>query len=159
MRSRADAAFKTVDDHNRIGIPKHIADSVPWLTGKTAIEVSLLMLRADRCRLVTKADIESTPGLISMKEKIGESAASPHTTPLDFADDASTVFNLRLLDSLVSPPPPEWRIRLPKLVAELLRVRPGKEQAVIVLDRQFIEVWSMERFQDAFETTLITQSD
>jgi hypothetical protein len=37
---------------------------------------------------------------------------------------------------------------------DLLRVRPGREQAVIVLDRQFIEVWSVERFNAAFETTL-----
>lgn len=112
------------------------------------------MLRKDRYRVVTHAEVDRTPSLAAMREKMAETTASPHGTVLDFADDASTVFNLRLLETQLSPPPPEWRIRLPKIVVDLLRVRPGKEEAVIVLDRQFIEIWSVERFHAAFQTTL-----
>lgn len=149
-----DAGLKTVDDHDRIGIPKHISSSIPWLSGKTRIPVHLMMLRTDRYRVITEADMDSTPTLVAMRENIADTLTNPHATALSFADDASTLSALRLLETELSPPPPEWRIRLPRIIVDLLQVRPGREEVVVVLDRQFIEIWSVERFRSAFQTTL-----
>lgn len=145
MRRRPDPVYKPVNDHQRIGIPSGFREGALEPQTKP-VTVSLWMVKSGRYRLLIGEHAEH-PDIQALRTRISEREGAAAAT--EFDDDGSTVIGVRLVDAELSPGK-EWRLSLPDIIMDALRIRKER-QAVVVLDGKFIEIWGVETFEAALK--------
>ena len=88
------------------------------------------------------AEIESLRSHISGR-KVPASA-------VDFQDEAATVVSYRLVDEVNLGSGKERRLSVPDPIQDILKMNKDG-RCVVVLDGQFIEVWSVELFESTLD--------
>jgi hypothetical protein len=147
-----EPVYKTADK-NRIPIPISFCEAVALAPSTEPIEVLLWMVTAGRYRLIAGNHVDH-PGIKGLLTRILERDGPKE--PTDFEDDASTVLNVRLVEAKLSfvvrpsSSGKEWRLSLPDILVDVLKIRK-EGQAVVVLDGQFIEIWSVQTFEAALK--------
>lgn len=129
-------------DEQRIPIPANFCEAA-GLGGKEPLWVSLWMVGEGRYRILAGEDANH-PDIESLKTKISEREGP--TAATEFEDNAATVLNIRLLPADLKPGK-EKRLSLPDIIMDSLRIRTER-RAVIVLDGRFVEIWSVETFEE-----------
>ena len=103
------------------------------------------MVGEGRYRILA-GDDANHPKIESLRLKILEREGP--TVATEFDDNATTVLNVRLLPADLKPGK-EKRLALPDIIMDSLRIRTER-RAVIVLDGRFVEIWSVETFEETY---------
>jgi hypothetical protein len=131
-------------DEQRIPIPANFCEAA-GLGGKEPLEVSLWMVGKGRYRILAGENAHD-PEIESLRTKISEREGP--TVATEFDDNAATVLNIRLLSADIKPGK-EKRLSLADIIMDSLKIR-SERRAVIVLDGRFVEIWSVETFEETY---------
>src|SRR5579872_2237897 len=98
----------TADAYNRIALPQHFCDQIPWICGKDPLLGWLLLVSPGRYRILSDEQVQSDPQLEPIRLLIleGQSAIPRDPTCADEPKHAAIV--ARLLPVTISPPKPGW---------------------------------------------------
>lgn len=128
-------------DGNRVFLPTHVVEGAEHaqFSGGRQVDCWLLVVKPGRYRLVVrpegppKGELAKILRAVERVKTAGE--LLDHTD-----DDAEDGLPARLISCTVSPPPPGWRLNLPK---ELRRLAPGTDEGFVYLHPAagFIEIW------------------
>jgi hypothetical protein len=148
------AQFKAVDKSGRVVIPQPFCDKVGWITGGSPIEAWLLMGEMGRLRLLSQEEVSGDPEIASIRSQISATADETKGGVLDFEDAPLVALAVRLVDTLLSPPPPGWRLTLPKVLLDILQISRAESQVVMTMSKGYIELWTTEVWNAAVSTPL-----
>lgn len=111
----------------------------------------MVMLRPGRYRVVPLVEAESNPTIVALRKRIDDGVADVNQHALDFEANCSAVLEARVLRTQLNPSGSDWRLVLPKLATDILGIKPGRDDVVIVLAGRYIEVWSASAFHAALD--------
>lgn len=151
----AEPSIKTVGSDGRVIIPEDLCKAVQWISGTQPITAWLLLGRFGRHRLLSLQDVASNPDLEELRNRISALESEPARGPLVFEDDekatiASRFFEVDLRWSAAHG----WRLTLPSVTINLWRIQKGNNHVAILLSQGYIEIWSMDTLQAAFNIPL-----
>lgn len=150
-RSSAEVFQVRVDESsNRVVIPPALLERTEWITGSSPIEVWLLIESPGRCRLICAQDLEKSPALTSLRATITATEEELPNDPLDFEDSEFAVLPNRLLQTQLTPPPPAWRLSVPRILTELMHIAGENKTVVFLLSKGYLEIWSVSALTGAF---------
>lgn len=111
------------------------------------------MLTRGRYRLIPVTEVDSTPNLVALREQIANAGIEVNQSATDFEDDTSSVLAARFIETELSRAAREWKLALPAIVMDIFGIRPGKDKAVIVPAGRYIEVWEIDTFNSALDSS------
>jgi hypothetical protein len=103
------------DPDNRISLPKHFSDRIPWMTG-TSVQAWLLLLAPGRYRLLSDEQVQNDSQLEPVRSLILEGKASIASEPTYAKDlkDAAIVARLIPIAAAQHKQSQTWRISFPR---------------------------------------------
>jgi hypothetical protein len=131
---------------DRIRLPDHLVERAKnaHLAGNAPIQCWLLVVNLGRYRLVT----EETEDLSQLLRQIEEIEA-----PADVFEGTDSnptqAARARVIPCVVSPPPPGWRVNLPKEAKELVPEREERRFVYVMIVAGFIELWFPDTLRQA----------
>lgn len=130
-------------DGERIRLPAHLADKA-GLSGPVGKKAWLLVMAPGRYRLVTKTPEEDSDlsRLIQYWKELGETGSA-----LDVIDSSRAAMRARVIAIVVSPPPPGWRISLPKALLALVPKTEDRSRVLVFPVAGCIEFWFPDTFK------------
>jgi hypothetical protein len=151
----AEPSVKTVGSDGRVIIPQDLCNAVKWISGTDPITAWLLLGRFGRHRLLSLHDVASNADLEELRNRASTLESEPARGPLVFEDDekatlASRFFEVHLKWSASSG----WRLTLPSVTINLWRIQRGNNHVAFLLSQGYIEIWSMDTLQAAFNVPL-----
>jgi hypothetical protein len=141
-------------ESGRIGIPAHFAAATGWIQGAEDIEAFLVMLTLGRYRLISATEAREDQDLAVLKDRIESSSRDANGSALDFQEDSIATLAFRLINTNLSPSGAEWRLTLPPLVTQILRIHPKRGCALLFMAGRYIEVWDTEVYRSSFKKPL-----
>jgi hypothetical protein len=134
LHTKADAS-------NRITLPKHFSDRIPWMTG-TDIQAWLFLMGPGRYRLLSDDQVQSDPQLEPIRQLILEGASSAMTEPTRSGEPEEAAMVARLVPISIAHPKPGWRISLPReLDAFVPRECNPKTLSILLSPEGYWEIW------------------
>lgn len=104
------------------------------------------MVGKGRYRILA-GDHANHPEVELLRAKIGDREGP--TVATEFDDNATTVLGVRLLAADLKHGK-EKRLSLPDIIMDSLKIR-SERRAVIVLDGHFVEIWSVDTFEETHD--------
>ncbi len=101
------------DAYNRLTLPKHFSDRIPWIPG-TDDRAWLLLLAPGRYRLLSDEQVQSDPRLEPVRLLILEGKTVAVTAPMHTQELSSAAIVARLVPIPVAYSKQCWRISLPQ---------------------------------------------
>jgi hypothetical protein len=133
-----------VDSAYRINLPVSIVRAVGWITGSDAIKACLVLLSADRCRLLSASALEKHSNLQAMASRINGGLSIAESDPLEMGDEADIGLAFRLAPIEIKPPQPLRRIAFPEPIATAMQLQGGTSHVAAMIFRGHIEFWTIE---------------
>jgi len=138
-------AYASPDPDNRISLPKHFSDRIPWMIG-TSVRAWLLLLASGRYRILSDDQVQSDPRLESVRLLIleGTPAVVCEPTYTKSLVDEAIVARLIPITIALHKQSQHWRISLP---GELLKsfappdCGDPKALSIVLSLAGFLEIW------------------
>jgi hypothetical protein len=156
VERQLDCGIIRVEESYRIRLPQSLLRKAGWITGERPLTGWLLVGSPGRCRLLSAAEVENDPSLVSLRARIAAELNAPGTNALEFHDAVLVALTLRLLPVQITPPDPGWRLTIPRPIAAGMQVRPGESDIAAIFFQGHIEFWTIETLRAA-ETLPLTQ--
>jgi hypothetical protein len=137
-------------ERERICLPPHFAMRAR-LAGTTDIEFLLLVLAPGRYRFV-RQPTENAAGDLSVVLDHWERMGAEGNVFDGTDNNARAAIRARLIPCTVSPPPPGWRISLPKEAMDL--ATGDRTRAFLLIVAGFVEVWFPDALRAAVSAPL-----
>jgi hypothetical protein len=144
---RVEASYRI-----RLAVP--LVSRVKWISGDQPIEAYLLVGSPGRCRLLSAPEVKDDPRLKSLQARIAAEIDAPLPDSLTFHDDMSVALALRLLPVRITGGEPAWRLTLPRVLAALMEITPGKTDIAALVFQAHIELWTIETLTSAMSVPL-----
>lgn len=103
--------------------------------------------------MLSPLNVESDSTVLALKRRL-ETVNEEKVAASHFEDEAAVVLPGRLVESRLAYSTIGWRLALPKSIVELWGIRPGNNNATVLLAGGYIEIWSMEALKDAYSGSL-----
>lgn len=145
-RSSTEPVYRDFKD-GRITIPNNFCDAAGLKDKGEALDVTLWMIKKGRYRVLS-GDNARHPEIESLRSYISERKGPVNA--VDFGDEPTTVMNHRLVDDVNLGSGKERRLSVPDPIQDILRMRK-EGRGVVVLDGQFVEIWSVELFESTLD--------
>lgn len=143
-----------VDTSYRIRLPIALLKHGGWATTAESIEAWLLVGTPGRCRLLPASKLKSDPALQNLHARITAELTSPNPDSLVFGDESSVALPLRLQPVKLFPFETAWRFALPRVVAAVMQIVPGKSDIAALFFQGHIEFWTIATLASAMSTPL-----
>lgn len=102
--------------------------------------------------MISAPELAENPKLEALREQIAEVTGENQAT-VEFRPGRSAVLVTTLMKtSLKLSGSREWRLLLPKIIANVLQIQAGKSNAVIVPAGRHVEVWSVDKFRSEYQS-------
>lgn len=151
----AEPSIKSVGSDGRVIIPQDLCNAVQWIAGSQPIKAWLLLGRFGRHRLLSPQDVASSPDIEELRSKISALESDRARSPLVFNDNENATIGSRLFEvDLRWSVAHGWRLTLPSITINLWRIERGNNNVAFLLSQGYIEIWSMETLQAAFNVSL-----
>jgi|SRR5579859_2998065 len=148
-------SIKSVGSDGRVVIPEELCKAVQWISGIQPIRAWLLLGRFGRHRLLSPEEVASSPDLEELRTKISALESEPARGPLVFEDDEKATFGSRFFEvDLRWSVAHGWRLTLPSVTINLWRIERGNNHVAFLLSQGYIEIWSLDTLQAAFNIPL-----
>jgi hypothetical protein len=149
-----ESSIVRVDKYYRVVIPQAIGQRAGWVAGDQPLNAWILLGDCGRCRLMSAPQVEADTSLQSLRARIALEVDERTPNPVEFQDKVSLALALRLLPVQVTPPPPAWRLALPRPIAAIMGIRPGESDVALLFFHGHIELWTIETLRSAVATPL-----
>jgi hypothetical protein len=142
-----------LDDRNRLNIPKHFSEKIPWLKGDESVLGWLWLLTPGRYRLLSNEQVQSDPKLEAIRELLlqGTPITPTEATVAEKSERAAVV--ARLAPVLIAAPStggPNWRIPFPKLFGEFVPAECNPIAFTILFSPEgYFEIWHTQVLRTA----------
>lgn len=107
-------ARMTLDASNRLTLPRGYPERTNWIKGTESLQGWLLLLSVGRYRLLSDEDVMNDPRLEPVRTLLLEGKPIIVSEPTSAEEPARAVLVACLIPVTMTPPPPGWRICLPK---------------------------------------------
>jgi hypothetical protein len=143
-----------VEASYRIRLPAPLLRRAGWLAGDQPLDGWLLVGSPGRCRLLSVSEVENDANFQALLARISAELGTASTNSLAFHDEPSVALALRLLPIQITPPEPGWRLTLPRPIAAVMQITPGKSDIAALVFQGHIELWTIETLTFAMSTPL-----
>jgi hypothetical protein len=150
------AAKVAVDVDDRIYLPKHIADQIPWMTGDVQIDCWLLVLSPGRFRILSDKQVESDARLESLKSLMVNGKLSEETEATFAHEPSKASMTVRLIPITAGPPKAAGRrVTLPKSMRIFQPAEPDPYEFTVLLSLEgYWEIWHTNVLRKATSSSL-----
>jgi hypothetical protein len=139
----------------RVNIPQDLAKTVQWLSGTKSLKAWVLVQSFGRHRLISQQEVESSPELSELRTEIASALSQSTGGPLSFEAVEKVVLPSRFFEvELRWSEKNKWRLTLSSMTIDLWRIQRGKGHVAILLSGGYLEIWSMDTLEGAFNTDL-----
>ncbi len=144
-----------VSTDGRVNIPQEVAKALQWLSGTKSLKAWVLVQSFGRHRLISQQEVESGPELRELRSEIVSARSQPTRGPLSFDAVEKVVLPSRFFEvELHWSEKNKWRLALSSITIDLWRIQRGKGHVAILLSGGYLEIWSMDTLEGAFNTDL-----
>jgi hypothetical protein len=146
-----------VSKDGRVIIPQDASNSIEWLGEhkEKTIKGWVLIESFGRHRLYSEVEVETFPELAELREEVSKRGGQPKGRPLEFEEPENVVFSRRFHEvELHWSDKNGWRLVMPQVTINLWRIEKGEGHVGIVVNKGYIEIWSMETVQAAFSVPI-----
>lgn len=127
---------------------------VGWISGNETLNGRMLLGGSGRARLLSPSEVDEDAGLQLLQARINAELSTPSISPLEFQDEVSIALALRLVSVHITPPPPGWRLTLPRPVAAIMQIRAGESEVAALFVQSHIEFWTIEMLRSSINIPL-----
>jgi hypothetical protein len=99
--------------------------------------------------MVSTEEFEASPGFASIRTNLLAESGDSSQDPLEFEDATVAVLATRFLQAQLTPPPPAWRLILPRIVTALMELDEDSNTVALLFSKGYIEIWSLDTFRSA----------
>jgi hypothetical protein len=136
------------DIGNRISVPRHFSEHLPWLNGSRPIRAWLVLLSPGRIRLLSEEQVRSDPQLEPICELLLEGTPAAICEPSSEKPLQRAAVVARLVPVSIAPPAtsgPGWRISFPKVFDEFIPpdCKPNAFSILLSIEG-YLEIWYTE---------------
>jgi hypothetical protein len=135
---KTDLTYVKIES-DRIYVPSHLVEKV-GLEEAGKMGWWLLIVTPGRYRLIPKATADSDDDLSAILSQI-ERAGTRGGILDGTEDNEAPAIRARLIDCVVSPPPPGWRINLPKEAKQLVAEKEERTSVFVFTVAGYVELW------------------
>ena len=136
----------------RLRLPQPLCQKVGWITG-AEVSAWLLLYTSERCRLLSRSEIDDDPDLKELHSKATGKATHHESGSLEFQDAASVVLRLRLQEiELNRHETSGWRFTLPRTMAAIMQLCPEESSLVALIVQDHVELWTISAMRSAANT-------
>ena len=143
-----------VDTSYRVRLPVTLLKQGGWATNTQPIEACLLVGAPGRCRLLPAPELKNDPALQKLQARATAELTSRNANSLVFGDDSSVALALRLQLVKLFPFETAWRFTLPRSLAAVMQIMPGKSDIAALFLQGHIELWTIATLASAMSTPL-----
>jgi hypothetical protein len=136
----------TLDSANRLWLPRFLSERISWLEGTKPKDSWLWLIESGRYRLLADEEVKSDQSLSSLREWIleGRPPNSIRSSGKEFL-----VLPVQLLPVMITPPPPVWRMVMPRVLSVFADNDKDARDFVLALAADQIEIWSVTALREA----------
>lgn len=115
----------------------------------------MLVQSFGRHRLISQQEVEGSPELSELRAEVASGQSEPARGPLSFEAVEKVVLPSRFFEvDLHWSEKNKWRLTLSSITIDLWRIQRGKGHVAILLSGGYLEIWSMNTLEGAFNTDL-----
>jgi hypothetical protein len=146
MNPAALVAHVTFDpDGNRIPLPKHLCDRLPWLSGSEPRSAWLWMISPGRYRLLSEEQVKTDPHLESLRDFMFQQQLVPTADPSMSKGPNETSIVARLHPTELKVNKSYWRLSFPAVLDEFIPLNCDQKKFSILLCLDgYLEIWYTE---------------
>lgn len=133
-----------VDSAYRINLPVSIVRAVGWITAEGPIKSWLVLLSADRARLLSPTVADSDAQIQTMAARINSGLNITGSDPLERGDESEIGLAFRLFPLEIKPPQPLRRLAFPMPVVTAMQLHGGTSELAALIFRGDIEFWTID---------------
>jgi hypothetical protein len=120
------------------------------MTGEESIGGWLLVVSSGRYRLLSEDQVQADPQLGSIHSLVTQGKTAAAMEPTEVQEVGRAALVARLLPTTITPPPPGWRVTIPKLLKVLTPPECDLKQFVVLLSPEgYCEIWCTETLRRA----------
>lgn len=127
---------------DRVSIPARFTDRIQWLRGEAPIKAWLLLLEVGRYKLVPEEEVQRSPLLRGVLERLLEPDLHSSFDPVEVEGAESVALAARLIATTASPPGPSWRVILPQQALDLMALPERPSHVFLFISLGHLEFWS-----------------
>lgn len=125
---------------HRIPVPEAFVSRFGWLKGKQPIPVWLWLLSDGHYRVLTEEQAQSDSVIAPIRALIVDGPSEEPTPASEAQDDEEAAMPAKLIQTNVTPPPPVWRIVIPKAARAFPPLETKRFSTVLTIDGHW-EIW------------------
>jgi hypothetical protein len=133
-----------VDASHRINLPLSLVRAAGWITGDDPVRAWLVLLSADRCRLLSPALVDGHSQIQAVASRINSELSITNSDPLEIGDEENIALALRLFHVEIKSPQPLRRIALPEPITTAMQLQGGSSHVAALIFRGHIEFWTID---------------
>ncbi|SRR6266705_4048556 len=138
-----------VDASNRITVPEHFSNRIPWMKSGE-VRGWLLLVGEGRYRLLSDEQVMGDPELEPVRQLILEGKSAAVAAPTSIADPYDSALVARLTPVKITPPGPGWRISFPKALEVFLPENCNRKKFSILFSLEgYWEIWYTDKLTRA----------
>jgi hypothetical protein len=135
----------TLDSSSRLTLAQWLVRRIGWIQGTESITAWLWMISPGRFRLLQDSEVAEDPQLSEIRELLNEGKVGLKRDLTEAVADEEAAMVARLLRVTIAPNLKVWRLRLPKIFAELAAGgRDVKKVSVMFSLEGYWEIWLTE---------------
>ena len=143
--------FISLTADRRFSLPQAYCQKLSWIRGDENMRVWLLQLVPGRFRVLSDSEVDKHERLREIRSIIVNGPAEPGTAPTTFELSNVAALIGRLIPTMLSAPPPSWRLILPK---QVLPEEKDKWSLVVIFSMGYLEIWRLDIYNAAAASPL-----
>lgn len=147
VEARFVPEFVPSDGGRRITIPRQYCEKVLWICGEQVLSVWLLVIFPGRFRLLSDTEVSQHKPLSEIRSLIVDGSTRDSSGSIIECDTSQRAARIgRLIPTTLAPPPPSWRLIIPKAVTAHSK---GDQRFVLLISQGYLEIWLPHTYEAA----------
>jgi len=126
----------------RVRLPADFRGRLDWLPGSGKVGAWLFIVQSGRCRLLSPANIESSPRLRALRQGFADVSDAAEPDEIESAEEVA--LGARLFETSLESHRGGWRLTLPSEVRHLLDSSDEGRFVFLTFSLGFLEIWAKE---------------
>lgn len=135
---------------NRLTLPKHFCDRIPWIAGKS-IDAWLLLVEPGRYRLLSDEEVQNDPQLEPLRLLILQQDPTTPNPPSYAKQSRDAAMIARLTPITIDPHKGSWRILFAEELAALAPPNCNPKTLSILMPEGYLEIWYADVLRRALD--------
>jgi hypothetical protein len=135
-------AHVTADAGNRIVLPKHLCERVPWLARSSPVSAWVYLISPGRMRILSDEEVKQDPLLEPIRSLIVNESEPPKNGSTMAEDLTRAAFVARLVPVSLTLPSTGWRVPVPRVFETYLPLEYNRRAFSVIFSVEgYLEIW------------------